>query len=301
MNLKQLEAFVSIAELKSFSKAARRLYLTQPTVSAHIHSLEKELKSRLFIRTTKDVLLSAAGELLYEQAKQMLKLEEQIKQEFAMLHAEGNRRILVGVSTVPGQYVLPRILPLFCKSYPDNQIWLKESDSDGVARMVSQGEAEIGFTGRETDDPNCVFEPFMEDELVLVTPCTEDYQAFEGTTFLTEHIFRTPFLIREEGSGTRKKTEEYWAAEGVDAGLVPIVATMNNQETIKKSVSNGMGVSIMSAAAVSDYVEQGRLLQFPLKEGGIYRKLYMVWNRNNKPGMGARTLIQFVRELYEYL
>lgn len=301
MNLKQLEAFVCVAEVKSFSKAARKLYLTQPTISAHINALEKELKNRLFTRTTKDVILSPAGGLLYENAKKMLQLEQQIRQDFAMFNEEEHRKIVVGVSTVPGQYILPRVLPLFCKSYPQNQIWMMESDSEGVIRMVSQGEAEIGFAGNDTEDPNCVCEPFWDDELVIVTPNTEAYSRFLEVGFPLEQLYEEPVLIREAGSGTRQTMEKYLVQEGIEIERLRVVASMSNQETIKKSVSNGMGVSIMSAAAVHDYVEQGKLLQFPMKDGGICRKLYMVWNRNNKPGMAARTFIQFVRELYEYL
>lgn len=300
MNLKQLEAFVCVAEVKSFSKAARKLYLTQPTISAHVNALEKELKNRLFIRTTKDVLLSPAGGLLYENAKQMLQMEQKIRQDFAMFNEEEHRKIAVGASTVPGQYILPRVLPLFCKSYPQNQIWMTESDSEGVTRMVSQGEVEIGFSGNDSVDPNCVYEPFWDDELVIVTPNTDAYRHFSDTGFPLEQLYEEPLLIREEGSGTRQATERFLSREGIDLTRLRVVASMCNQETIKKSVGNGMGVSIMSAAAIHDYVEQGKLLQFPMKEGGIFRKLYMVWNRNNKPGMAARTFIQFVRELYEY-
>lgn len=301
MNLKQLEAFVCVAEVKSFSKAARKLYLTQPTISAHIQALEKELKNRLLIRTTKDVLLSPAGVLLYETAKQMLQLEQKIRRDFAIFNEEEHKKIVVGVSTVPGQYILPRVLPLFLKSYPQNQIWMMESDSEGVIRMVSQGEAEIGFSGNDTDDPNCVCEPFWEDELVIVTPNTEPYRRFLAHGFPIKQLYEEPLLIREEGSGTRQATERYLTLEGIDISRLRVVASMSSQETIKKSVGGGIGISIMSAAAVNDYVQQGKLLQFPMKEGGVCRKLYMVWNRNNKPGMAARTFIQFVRELYEYL
>lgn len=110
MNLKQLEAFVCVAETGSFSKAGKKLYLTQPTVSAHIQSLETELGSRLFIRTTKDVVLSEDGERLYGYAKQMLGLEHQIIREFKDRDSRHRNTIVAGASTVPGQYILPQIL-----------------------------------------------------------------------------------------------------------------------------------------------------------------------------------------------
>ena len=107
MNLKQLEAFVCVAEVKNFSLAAKKMYLTQPTVSAHIHSLEKELGAKLFIRTTKDVELSQEGELLYDNARKMLQLEKNILRDFSRKDLSAVQQITVGASTVPGQYILP--------------------------------------------------------------------------------------------------------------------------------------------------------------------------------------------------
>ncbi len=132
-------------------------------------------------------------------------------------------KIIVGASAVPGQYTLPQILSLFSRTYPGNQLELKEGDSMEVVRMVREGQVEIGF------------------------------------------------------------------------------ATISNQETIKKSVGAALGISIISGAAVEDYVKQGSLLCFSLGAEEVYRKLYIVWSKNHKPGKSARQFIQFVRELYAYL
>ena len=301
MNLKQLEAFVCVAEVKSFSQAAKKLYLTQPTVSAHIHSLEKELGARLFIRTTKDVELSPAGELLYGNARKMLQLEKNILRDFTRADTPGIQKITVGASTVPGQYILPQILSLFSRTYPGNQLELMEADSLEVVRMVLDGKVEIGFTGTRLEDPTCVFEPFYYDRLVVITPNAEAYREYEKTGFPIERFYEEQWIIREEGSGTRKETERYLKEHGVDLRRMNVVATISNQETIKKSVSTAMGIAMISSAAVEDYVASGQLLRFPLAEGDIYRKLYMVWSKSNKPGKAARLFIQFVRELYAYL
>lgn len=301
MNLKQLEAFVCVAEEKSFSQAARKLYLTQPTVSAHIHGLEKELGCRLFLRTTKDVEMSPDGELLYDNARRMLQLEKNILRDFAGKEAEDQKRIIVGASTVPGQYILPPILSLFARTYPGNRLELSEADSLEVVRMVQSGRVEIGFTGTKAEDPNCVFEPFYYDRLVVIAPNVPKYQAYVEHGLPMEQFCREQWIVREEGSGTRKEAERYLKDHGVDVRKMQIVATISNQETIKKSVSAAMGLAIISSAAVEDYVKQGSLLYFPLAEGDLYRKLYMVWSKNNKPGRAARLFIQFVRELYTYI
>ena len=301
MNLKQLEAFVCVAEVKNFSQAAKKLYLTQPTVSAHVHSLEKELGARLFIRTTKDVELSPSGELLYDNARKMLQLEKNILRDFTRTDTPGVQKITVGASTVPGQYILPQILSLFSRTYPGNQLELMEADSLEVVRMVLDGKVEIGFTGTRLEDPTCVFEPFYYDRLVVITPNVETYREYEKTGFPMERFYEEKWIVREDGSGTRKETEQYLKEHGVDLKRMNVVATISNQETIKKSVSTAMGIAIISSAAVEDYVAQGQLLRFPLAEGDIYRKLYMVWSKSNKPGKAARLFIQFVRELYAYL
>ncbi|WP_077611832.1 selenium metabolism-associated LysR family transcriptional regulator [Clostridium sp. Marseille-P2415] len=301
MNLKQLEAFVCVAEVKSFSAAAKKLYLTQPTVSAHIGSLEKELGVRLFIRTTKDVELSGEGERLYDNARKMLQLEKNILRDFTQKDRKAAKKIIVGASTVPGQYILPQILSLFTRTYPGNQLELKEADSMEVVRMVQEGQVEIGFTGTMGSDPACVFEPFYLDRLVIITPNIERYRQYEKTGFPLERFYEERWIVREEGSGTRKEAERHLKDMGLDLSRLEIVATINNQETIKKSVGAAMGISIISSAAVEDYVKQGSLLRFSLSADDVYRKLYMVWSKNHKPGKAARLFLQFVRELYAYL
>lgn len=301
MNLKHLEAFVCVAEMKSFSQAAKKLYLTQPTVSAHIHALEKELGVRLFIRTTKDVELSQDGELLYDNARKMLQLEKNILRDFSRKDSSGVQKIAVGASTVPGQYILPRILSLFSRTYPGNQLELLEVDSMEVVRMVLAGKVEIGFTGTMLENPACVFEPFYSDRLVVITPNAGRYRLLDGGSFPFEQFYREKWIVREEGSGTRKESERCLKERGVDIRRMQVVATISNQETIKKSVSADMGIAIISEAAVEDCVSQGTLLRFPLADGDSYRKLYMVWSKNHKPGKAARLFIQFVRELHTCL
>ncbi len=301
MNLKQLEAFVCVAEEKSFSIAARKLYLTQPTVSSHISTLEKELGVRLFTRTTKEVELSSDGEKLFVNARKMIQLQKNIIRDFTQKDSPEVKKIVVGASTVPGQYILPQILALFARTYPGNQLEFQEADSLEVVRMVQEGQVEIGFTGTKIVEPGCVFEPFYSDRLVVITPDIPRYQQFLDNGFPIEQFYKERWIVREEGSGTRKEVERYLREMELDLNRMEIVATISNQEIIKKSVSSDMGISIISSAAVEDCVKQGTLLKFPLGEGDVFRKLYMVWNKNNKPGKAARLFIQFVRELNNYL
>lgn len=299
MNLKQLEAFVGVVESRSFSKAAKELFLTQPTISAHISSLEKELNAKLLIRNTKEVNPSEKGRSLYQYARQMVDLQKGIYREFCCADEAGRSVITLAASTIPAQYILPQVLPEFYALYPQEQFRILESDSADVVEKVNNNEAEVGLTGTRIDSPYCEYEPFYRDRLVIITPNREKYRAFGPGPLRPEQLAREAFIMREEGSGTRKEAESYLEKLGVLPGELNIIASISNQEAIKKSVSNGMGISIMSATAAADYEAEGRILCFNLLEGGTFRNLNIVKNKTFKRSAGADKFIRFVREFFE--
>ena len=204
MNLKQLEAFVRVAETKNFSEAARQLYLTQPTVSAHISALEKELDICLFIRSTKEVKLSDAGRELYTYAEKMLAIEREIREHFGTSARKGKRILRIAASTIPSQYLLPDIMVRFRRKYPAEQLNVAETDSAGVVEQIVSHQADIGFAGTVLDKKHCIYLPFYQDELVVITPGEERFLERRGKE-ITSWIQDEPLILREKGSGTRKE------------------------------------------------------------------------------------------------
>ncbi|MEG0107576.1 MAG: selenium metabolism-associated LysR family transcriptional regulator [Lachnospiraceae bacterium] len=297
MNLKQLEAFVQIAEGKSFSKAAKELFLTQPTISAHISSLERELNARLFIRNTKEVNLSKEGRTLYEYAKKMVGLEREIEQLFGQEGKSGQQCITIAASTIPAQYLLPSILAKFSEKYPKEQFKIMETDSAKAVEEVLNHHVDIGFTGTMLEKKNCKYIPFYRDELVVITPNSKKYKELKTKNDGLDWIMKEPLIMREEGSGTRKEAEKQLRLSGINIDKLNIVASIENQETIKKSVSNGMGISIISKLATEDEVNNGRLLctPFPMSNNG--RDLYVVYNRNFQLTSSAEKFIKIIKEV----
>jgi DNA-binding transcriptional LysR family regulator len=298
MNLKQLEAFVHVAESRSFSKAARDLYLTQPTISAHISSLEKELKTRLFVRNTKEVNLSEDGSELYKMARQIVDLERQIEERFISVE-ESRQSITIAASTIPSQYILPDILLKFNERYPGTQIKLMETDSSGVVDRIVDHIAEIGFTGTVLEKKHCRYIPFFKDELVIITPNNDKFKAY-----LNERpddiswIVDEPVIMREEGSGTRREAEKQLRNAGVNPMNLNVIASIENQVTIKRSVSQGMGISMLSRLATTDEVENGTLLAFPIPESDEGRDINLVYNKNYRLSKVAERFIKIVKEVY---
>ena len=297
MNLKQLEAFVQVSESGSFSKAAKELFLTQPTISAHISSLEKELNVRLFIRNTKEVSLSDDGKDLYRYAKQITDLEKAIEERFYMDSDDGKHFITIAASTIPAQYLLPKVLMCYRERYPKEQIKIMETDSSEVVTQVVDHMVDVGFTGTVLEKKHCKYIPFYKDELAVITPDTPEYRILkEQNRDDIDWIKRKPLIIREEGSGTRKEAEKQLKNAGISMEDLDIVASIANQETIKKSVKQGMGITVLSRLAAED--EDG-LLIFPIPGADEGRDINLVYNKNYQMTRSADRFIRIVKEVYD--
>ena len=287
MNLKQLEAFVSVAETGSFTRTAQQLYLTQPTISSHISSLEKDLNKRLIVRNTRGVSLSEAGKKLYPMARKMLELEKEIEREFAGEEkGEEAEVVRIAASTIPSQYILPEALAAFSKEYPEVRLEIFEGDSAQVIEMITNGEAEVGFCGMEPENTlKCRCIPFYRDQLVVMTPNNEKFRVIAGQEFESEYFYEEPLIMREAGSGTRREA-------------LRIAAVISNQEAIKKTVAGGMGISVISEAAIKDYLEEGKALGFSIRGLSFSRNLNIITSKEFKLSGNANKLAKYVRKYY---
>ena len=299
MNLKQLEAFVQVAEGGSFSKAAKELFLTQPTISSHISSLERELNARLFVRNTKEVSLSEDGIKVYKYAKQMLDLQREIEVTFGMDEEGESHAVTIAASTIPAQYLLPEVLTRFSERYPQEQIRVQETDSSKVVMQIVDHRVDIGFTGTVLEKKHCKYIPFYKDELVIITPNTPKYQELaQGNKEDISWIKKEHVIMREEGSGTRKEAELQLKGAGVKFAGLDIIASIENQETIKKSVRQGMGISVLSKLATADEVANGEILAFPIPNSDEGRDINLVYNKNYQMTRSAERFIKVVKEVY---
>ena len=296
MNLKQLEAFARVAETKSFSEAAKRLYLTQPTVSAHVSALEKELGVCLLLRTTKEVSLTEEGKALYGYAVQMLDLEQEIREHFGR-RKSGKSVLRIAASTIPSQYLLPEIMVRFRERYRGVRLSVAETDSAGVVGQIVSGEADIGFAGTVMEQKHCVYIPFYQDELVVIAP-GEGAGEPESAGETAGWIRHMPVILREEGSGTRKEAQRLLRQLGIELSELNIAASIENQETIKRSVRNGMGISILSRLAAEDEIKSGVLRAVPLGETGGKRNINLVFDRRFVHSAEAEALIDLVKKMY---
>ena len=283
MEFKQLEAFVAVVDYGSFSEAARRLYLTQPTISAHIRSLEDELHMKLIIRTTKKTTITAKGYQLYDSAVRMLEIRNNLLENFTGAH---KHMIDLAASTIPSSYLLPELLAAFGKTHPDVYFHSIQSDSSESISRVLDGTVDLALVGQNTRDESCVFIPFCHDELVIATP-------------VTDHDFlKDPIIFREKGSGTKKEMDLFLERTGITTGNLNVIARMNDLESIKKSIVNGLGISILSSRSVNDLQRTKQILVFPLEEAAHKRSFYIVYSKNRILKPHVKQFVQFVRDYY---
>ena len=295
MEFKQLEAFVAVVDYGSFSEAARKLYLTQPTISAHVRSLEEELHTKLILRTTKKTTITTRGYQLYDSAVRMLEIRNNLLENFTGVK---KHMIDLAASTIPSSYLLPEILAAFGKTHPDIYFHSIQADSAESINRVLDGTADLALVGQNTRDETCVFLPFCQDELVIVTPITSHYLGLQNKSVTFEDFIKDPVIIREKGSGTKKEMDLFLEQIGVTPSDLNVIARMNDLEGIKKSIVNGLGISILSARSAIDLQKTKQILLFPLEESAHKRTFYIVYSKNRILKPHVRQFIQFVQNFY---
>lgn len=295
MELKQLESFVAVVVYKSFTEAAKQLYISQPTISTHIQALEKELETKLIVRTTKSIELTKRGAELYECAVKMLDLRDGLLEKW---RSWDEKIIRLGVSTIPSAYILPEFLPKFCKEYPEVFFQSIQSDSKGIIEGVLDGRMDVGLVGMEWEEEVLACIPFYEDELVVITPVTEHFLALRKNEVPLEELFKEPMILREKGSGTKKAADQFLEKQGISKDSLKVAAYMNDPEAIKNSVAAGLGISIVSKKAAENMIREKRLLAFEFSRYTSGRKFYIIHRKDDVLKPFISTFINYIQKYY---
>ena len=295
MEFKQLEAFVAVVDYGSFSEAARKLYLTQPTISTHIRSLEEELHTRLIIRTTKKLTITPKGYQLYDSAVRMLDIRNNLFENFT-----GSKKQIIDLaaSTIPSSYLLPELMAGFGRMYPDVYFHSWQTDSAGAISRVLDGSVDLALTGQNTGDDSCIFIPFCQDDMVIATPVNDHYLQLKERPVTFSDFLKDPIIIRERGSGTKKEMDIFLENAGIEPSSLNVVARMNDLESIKKSIVNGLGISILSARSAVDLKKTKQILLFQLEGTAHKRSFYIVCSKNRILKAHVRQFIQYVKNYY---
>ncbi len=292
MDLHALEVFSKIVELKSFSRAAEAVLLSQPTVSGHIKALEDALGLRLFDRAGKTITPTQAGDLLYGYARRILALRAEAEQALAEFKGGLKGSLCIGGSSVPGAYILPVLIARFKQDYPDVTIHLKIGDSREACRAVAEGHCDLAAVGARFEDARLRFEPLAEDELVLVVPSKHPWA--RRPSVRPKDLPGQPFIVREVGSGSRQYAERALAEKGLDPAALRVVAEMGSNEAVRQAVKAGSGVAIMSRRAVEDDLKAGSLAAVRIESVRFLRQFYIASHRTRTQSPACRAFLRLL-------
>ncbi|MEG1930863.1 MAG: selenium metabolism-associated LysR family transcriptional regulator [Anaerovorax sp.] len=301
MDFKQIEAFANVVKYKSFSKAGDACFLTQPTISAHIGTLEKELGIQLIDRGSKEVKPTKQGELFFKYAIDMINTRERAIHSLQGFSSNIEGILEIQASTIPGQYLVPQLMCQFKEKYPKVRYYMEQSGSRMVMENLLEHKGEIGFTGDKGVD-RLDYSLLKKDKVVLITPDNRKFrQIYEKSkTIQLKDFIKEPFLFREKGSGTRKEFEEKITGMGYIAKNLNVVARINSMGAIKQAVSYGLGISMVSEIAVDTGCERDQkgYLHFTIEDCNMDRAFYLVTNPKVCLSPAAETFKNFTMACY---
>ncbi len=293
IDFRHLETFCRVADLKSFSKAADDLFLTQPTVSGHILSLEHSLSLRLFDRTGREVRLTKAGEVFLQYASKILSSRKDLLNALSEFSQGIRGELSLGASTIPGEYLLPKLMGNFKKEHPHFTLSLKIADTKEIVKWVLQGDVEYGMIGGKLNHNFLHYEKYEEDEIIVVAPSGHPLTKKKKVDLVD--LLKEPWIIREEGSGTQMAVEKALRKKGKSLKQFNVVMEMGSTSSMKEGVKAGLGLAFISKRAVEEELKQGLFSRIHV-EGidPISRQLYIVSHR-------GRTLSPIGMEFLRFL
>ena len=292
MDLRRLEVFAKVAELGSFSRAAEALYLTQPTVSEHVRALEDELGVQLLDRLGRGATPTRAGQLLLGYARRMLGLAREAQQALDQFQGRMSGELVIGGSTIPGEYVMPTLIGRFKGKYPDISVSLLIGDSRQVSEWVEEGRVEVALVGARPGSRALESRELMPDELVLVVPAGHPWATRKSVS--VDELRREPMVMRERGSGSREAIEHVLEEAGLSLASFRLAGEMGSTQAIKQAVRAGVGIALISRRAVEDECRAGLVACVKVKDLRVARSFHLVTHKDRTRSPLAQAFLDFL-------
>lgn len=293
----KLKVFCTVAETRSFTKTAQIVHLSQPAVSLQIQALEEFFETKLFDKTGKQVGLTSAGKILYEHATHIMSHYSDVMKEINKLTGTMKGAVAIGASTTLGNYILPQIITDFKKIHPKIKIKLRIGNTERIEDLMHAGFVDFGIVEGKTCRSNTKTEVLISDQLTLIVHPKHPLTRKRSVSVL--ELTREPFILREQGSGTRQHIEKFLNNHGLAVSDLHVALIMGSTESIKAAVEAGTGIAILSKWAVRKEVEDGRLKTVNLREGGIPRELSLIYAKRPRLSHADKELILFIKN-YPY-
>ena len=294
MNFHQLHIFYTVSEKGSFSAAAQALHMTQPAVTMQVQSLEEYFGTKLFNRSTKRIELSEAGRALMPFARRSIELIRETDMAMSKFTHMLQGRLQLGASLTIGEYVLPRMLGPFGQQYLNIAISMKVMNTAQILEEIANHQLNFGLIEAPVQHPDMHIEAVMKDELKLIVPA--NHPLAEASVVSLEDVLKYPFIVREQGSGTRQVMEEQFARKNIDIQSVRAVMELGSTGAIKSAVEAGLGIAIISPSSVKHEVTLGLVKIVDIEDCSFERQFYSIYLKSALLPISAVTFLSFLQE-----
>lgn len=301
MNRNHLALFRAVAEAGGFSRAADIVHVSQPAISMQVAELEEALGTPLFDRLPRGVRLTEAGKTLLGYAQRIALLEGEAERAMRELRGLERGRLTLGASTTIGSYLLPALLGDFRRRHPAVELQLDIANTDEIKTSLVDGTLDLGLTeGTPPEDPSLTARVFYEDELIVIAPANHPF----ATPTLTKgrrkpitvgQLCAQPLILREPGSGTRAVMDQALSACGAPGVIATL--TLNSTEAIKRAVSAGLGLAVVSRLCVALELTGGLLVEVPVRELKLRRPLYELTLRGRQASASVQSFVALLNRL----
>ncbi len=294
LTLQQLEALIHLIDERSFSSAAKKMHLTQPSLTKHIRNVEEALGAKIVNRSNRSLSLTPEGRVLYDYARRIIKLRDEARDRVMRLREGEAGDIRIAASTIPATYILPYAIGGFRKKHPRIRTTVRTADSSDVIEMVLGNGAEIGFIGKRPSGGKLIASELWKDRLVLAVPSGHPWA--KRRSVRVAEMAKESFVIREKGSGTRDAFEEC-LRETAGHGLphLNIAAELGSSEAVKEAVIAGLGISVISVHAIRRELKTGILAAVAIESCPIERSFYLIYRRQFDLMAHHNIFLEFIR------
>lgn len=290
---RRLQVFHTVARVMSFTKAAELLHMTQPAVTFQIKQLEDFFNTRLFDRTHNKITLTEAGRAVYDYAEQILELYGKMANDVKELTGEVSGSLVIGASTTIAEYMLPKLLGGFKQHYPDVSLRLHVGNTDAIVSMVENNMIDLGIVEAPVYNKNLEVKPCRLDEMVVITP--PDHPLAGKKSINPIELVKYPFILREEGSGSRAVIDEYLRGAGINFVDFNVVMELGSPESLKMAVEGGVGITITSRTTLSKELTLGTLCAMPM-DPPLMRPFSHVRQRHKFRHRAVGELLEFAED-----
>lgn len=295
LTFQQMEALILLVEERSFSRAAKRMLLTQPALTKNIRNLEDFLGAKVVHRSNAGVTLTPEGKILYDYAQRIVRLRREAASKIQQLHENSGGDIYLSASTIPATYILPRALSEFKKNHSDIRVFIKTEDSEEVMNMVLDREVEIGCIGKKPLNRKLIGQPVWDDRLILVV--SRHHRWIKKGSIDVSEMMREPFVLREKGSATRDVFESYLKEnKSISLSQLNVCGELGSSEAIKEAVIAGLGVSVLSGHAVTRELASRLLFEIPIEGCRIERKFHLIYLKQFEFRKAHRIFVNFLKD-----